>query len=214
MGRSLYLPQRYREAMAILVDAARWPWRETLWCHLVSDRSLDELHEFAADLGCRRVAFQGDHYDIDVATRTVAIERGAHACDSRELVRRIRDAGLRARPSTFEKWGLARRGDVWTDETLNELAALDLATVQTVIAALTTYPDVVRAANQCSGWFVLKREHAAALIFYGTAPGVVGSDGLMPVGDDNSRGVFVRLEQAGPPSWSIEIISPSPDPRS
>ncbi|MGI9606969.1 MAG: DUF4031 domain-containing protein [Acidimicrobiales bacterium] len=97
--------------MAILVDQARWPWRGTTWCHLVSDEHLDELHEFAAGLGCRRIGFQGDHYDIDVVTRSLALELGAEACDSRELVRRLRGAGLRLRPSAFEKWSLHARFD-------------------------------------------------------------------------------------------------------
>lgn len=203
---------RYREAVAILVDAARWPWRDTLWCHLVSDSSLTELHRFAALLGCRRVAFQGDHYDIDVGTRTLAVERGAIECDSRELVRKIRDAGLRVRPSAFEKWSLVTRGDDFTDGTLTELAAFDHAPLHQVIETLGTLPGVKEAGQTCSGWFVLKRDHAAALIMQGTAPGVIGASGLVPIGDDYDRGLFVRVECDDPQSWAIEIISPSPGP--
>jgi Protein of unknown function (DUF4031) len=81
----------------VLVDEARWAWRGRRWAHLVSDESYDELHEFARGLGKRRLGFQGDHYDIDQVDRERALARGAHATDSRELVRRLRRSGLRNR---------------------------------------------------------------------------------------------------------------------
>ena len=59
--------------MTVLVDEARWRWRGRLWAHLVSDRSLEELHAFAEGIGLRRVAFQGDHYDVDVEHRERAV---------------------------------------------------------------------------------------------------------------------------------------------
>ncbi len=37
--------------MAILVDDCNWPWRGMLFCHMISDTSLDELHAFARWLG-------------------------------------------------------------------------------------------------------------------------------------------------------------------
>lgn len=81
----------------ILVDAAIWPWRGHRWAHLVSDESYDELHAFAAQLGIPRRAFQGDHYDVPTHIRAEAIALGATPVDSRVLVRRLRDAGLRQR---------------------------------------------------------------------------------------------------------------------
>jgi hypothetical protein len=83
--------------MAILVDPAIWPWRDRRWAHLVSDRSLEELHRFADGLGLRRAWFQGDHYDIPSEVRAEAIRRGAQPVSSAELVRRLRGAGLRTR---------------------------------------------------------------------------------------------------------------------
>ncbi|MDQ6784206.1 MAG: DUF4031 domain-containing protein [Actinomycetota bacterium] len=83
----------------ILVDQARWPWRDRYWAHLVSDESYDELHRFAACLGIPRHVFQGDHYDVPTDIRLDAIGLGACAVDSRELVRRLRAAGLRKRPA-------------------------------------------------------------------------------------------------------------------
>lgn len=81
--------------MTILVDRAIWPWRGRKWAHLVSDVSYEELHGFAGRLGIPRRAFQGDHYDIPADYRERAIELGAQPVDARELVRRLRAAGLR-----------------------------------------------------------------------------------------------------------------------
>ncbi len=83
----------------ILVDEARWPWRGRRWAHLVSDESYEELHRFAARLGIPRRVFQGDHYDVPTEFRLEAIRRGATAVTSRELLVRLRGAGLRKRPS-------------------------------------------------------------------------------------------------------------------
>jgi hypothetical protein len=81
----------------ILVDAAIWPHRGDRWAHLVSDSSFEELHAFAEQLGIPRRAFQGDHYDVPADYRQQAIELGAVAVGSRELVRRLVAAGLRRR---------------------------------------------------------------------------------------------------------------------
>jgi Protein of unknown function (DUF4031) len=81
----------------ILVDEARWRARGQKWAHLVSDRSYGELHVFAARLGIPRRAFQGDHYDVPSDCRERAIGLGATAVSSRELVGRLRAAGLRRR---------------------------------------------------------------------------------------------------------------------
>ena len=86
-------------ALMILVDDALWRWRGRRWCHLVSDVSHDELHAFAARLGIPRHVFQGDHYDLPEDHRARAVELGATEVGSRELVRRLRAAGLR-RPTS------------------------------------------------------------------------------------------------------------------
>lgn len=83
----------------ILVDEARWPWRDHRWAHLVSDHSYEELHRFAARLGVPRGAFQGDHYDVPAEVRERALRLGAVPVSSRELLGRLREAGLRQRPS-------------------------------------------------------------------------------------------------------------------
>jgi hypothetical protein len=85
--------------MAILIDEARWWWRGRKWCHLVSDVSYDELHDFADRVGIPRRGFQGDHYDVPEEYRDDLVEAGAVQVESRELVRRLRAAGLRMSPS-------------------------------------------------------------------------------------------------------------------
>jgi hypothetical protein len=85
--------------LTILIDAARWWWRDERWCHLVSDTSYDELHEFAAAAGIPRRGFQGDHYDVPERYRDELISAGAVEVDSRDLVRRLRAAGLRLTPA-------------------------------------------------------------------------------------------------------------------
>ena len=85
--------------MTILVDEAIWNWRGRRWAHLVSDESYDELHEFALTIGLELRWFQGDHYDVPSDIRLVAIEAGATPVGSRELLRRLREAGLRRRPN-------------------------------------------------------------------------------------------------------------------
>jgi len=85
--------------VTILIDEARWWWRGKKWCHLVSDVSYDELHDFAARAGIPRRGFQGDHYDVPEEYRDALIEAGAQQIESRELVRRLRTAGLRMSPA-------------------------------------------------------------------------------------------------------------------
>lgn len=85
--------------MTILVDAPLWWHRGERWSHCVSDASYDELHEFVTALGVPRRAFQGDHYDLPERFLQDALDAGAEMVDSRELLRRLRDAGLRLPPA-------------------------------------------------------------------------------------------------------------------
>jgi len=85
--------------VTVLIDEPRWWHRGRKWCHLVSDESLDELHDFVAAFGIPRRAFQGDHYDIPEEYRAAIVAAGAIEVESRELVRRLRAAGLRLSPA-------------------------------------------------------------------------------------------------------------------
>lgn len=81
------------------MDEARWWHRGRRWCHLVSDSTLAELHAFAEANGIPRRGFQGDHYDIPEEYREAMIARGATVVESRELLRRLKAAGLRLTPA-------------------------------------------------------------------------------------------------------------------
>jgi hypothetical protein len=85
--------------VAIFVDECRWWHKERHWCHMVSDTSLDELHAFAATLDIPRRGFHRDHYDLPESFRVQAIALGAIEVTSRELLHRMRAAGLRVRKS-------------------------------------------------------------------------------------------------------------------
>ncbi|WP_235997018.1 DUF4031 domain-containing protein [Aestuariimicrobium ganziense] len=83
----------------ILLDRPRWPAHGTLFAHLVSDASLDELHRFAGDLGLHWRAFDHDHYDLPERLWQPAVDAGALPMSSIDLVRRLSAAGLRVRPA-------------------------------------------------------------------------------------------------------------------
>jgi len=91
--------------VAIYVDECRWWHKERHWCHMVSDVSLDELHAFAAMLDIPQRGFHRDHYDLPESYREQAIALGAIEVTSRELLRRMRDAGLRVRKSRDNSLG-------------------------------------------------------------------------------------------------------------
>ncbi len=99
--------------MAILVDELReYPGVAlpfTVWCHMATDGSFDELHEFAARLGLRRAWFQRDHYDLPAHGRAAAVALGAEEVATGELLLRMAGArGERARRRV-----LAPAGVVW-----------------------------------------------------------------------------------------------------
>jgi hypothetical protein len=85
--------------VAVLIDEPMWWFRERRWSHLVSDVSLDELHSFADRAGIPRRGFQGDHYDVPEEYYWQLVDAGAQPTPSRELVRRLRAAGLRVSPA-------------------------------------------------------------------------------------------------------------------
>lgn len=81
--------------MTVLIDEPIWPAHGTVWAHLVSDASLDELHAFAAAAGIPRRAFDHDHYDVPEARCDELVARGAVPVTGRELLRRLQLGGLR-----------------------------------------------------------------------------------------------------------------------
>lgn len=93
----------------VYLDPPAWPARGRLWSHLVSDVSYAELHAFAEMLGSPRRAFDRDHYDVPADRFAMAVWLGATVVSSREIVERLRAAGLR-RPKHLNAPGRPARG--------------------------------------------------------------------------------------------------------
>lgn len=81
--------------MTVLLDPPLWPAHDTLWSHLVSDASLDELHDFARRLALPPRSFDLDHYDVPASRYDELVAAGASPVSANELVRRLIRSGLR-----------------------------------------------------------------------------------------------------------------------
>ena len=83
--------------MAIYVDPLRDYYHimgrgaPGLWCHMVTDGDLAELHRFAARLGVSPRQFQNHprhpHYDLMPANRALAVALGAAEVTTQEMRR-------------------------------------------------------------------------------------------------------------------------------
>jgi len=71
--------------MAVYVDDMRAPFRRMIMCHMLAD-TVEELHAMADKIGVNRKWFQGDHYDICISKRTLAVKYGAVEITMREAV--------------------------------------------------------------------------------------------------------------------------------
>ncbi len=83
--------------MTVLIDLPMWPAHGTVWGHLVSDSSLDELHAFAAEQGIPLRGFDLDHYDVPLARYDQLVSAGATPVSHRDLVKRLQSSGLRVK---------------------------------------------------------------------------------------------------------------------
>lgn len=102
--------------MAILIDPPRWPAWGTIFSHLVSDSSLEELHEFAAANGVPLAAFDHDHYDVPERMYAALVAAGAEAVRETELIRRLIKGGMRVRATERtpkRKAATTRARDAW-----------------------------------------------------------------------------------------------------
>lgn len=86
----------------ILIDPPTVARHGTTWSHLASDTSLEELHAFARALGIPERGFDRDHYDVPAGHYDRMVAAGAVPVSSRELVSRVRGAGLR-RPKPLHR---------------------------------------------------------------------------------------------------------------
>ena len=81
--------------MTILIDEPVWPAHGTVWAHLVSDASYDELHAFAAAQGIPPRGFDHDHYDVPESRWHDLVAAGATSVTGLDLARRLERSGLR-----------------------------------------------------------------------------------------------------------------------
>lgn len=79
----------------IVIDPPAVPRHGRLWSHLTSDTSFEELHGFARRAGIPERGFHRDHYDVPGEMYDAVVDAGATPISSRELVARLRAAGLR-----------------------------------------------------------------------------------------------------------------------
>jgi hypothetical protein len=85
------------QVLTVYIDPPIWPGHGYLWSHLISDRSYQELHDFAARIGIPRRGFERDHYDVIADRYDAALAEGARPVSSREIVVLLTEAGLRRR---------------------------------------------------------------------------------------------------------------------
>ncbi|WP_309123952.1 DUF4031 domain-containing protein [Arthrobacter sp.] len=81
--------------MAVYIDPPLWPAHGTVFSHLISDASLEELHAFAAEAGIPERAFDLDHYDVPARRYRQLVTLGAREVDGGALVRILIASGLR-----------------------------------------------------------------------------------------------------------------------
>lgn len=170
--------------MSVLVDPPMWPAHGRLWSHLISDRSLEELHAFARQVGIPRRSFEGDHYDVPQERYEEVLAAGAVPVTGTELARVLRDSGLR-----FRK----RRGE------------RPLARVPDGLAAATSAPhvlDVVASPHERHGAgaaVVLVRSGAGparmALVRNASRPGWAPPGGKREPGESVRQGAVRELAE-------------------
>lgn len=102
--------------MGVLIDPPAWPAHGTLWSHLVSDTSYEELHQFAAKLRIPRRSFDLDHYDVPQARYDAAVALGAQIVHGRDVVRVLQETGMRVRQIERDAVRIKRRHEYLTTE--------------------------------------------------------------------------------------------------
>lgn len=95
--------------MTVYVDNMRSGYRQMVMCHMLAD-SDTELHTMADQIGIKRQWYQGDHYDICLAKRTLALKAGAIEITARQAAamrRRRRETGSLGLPGDAVAWARA-----------------------------------------------------------------------------------------------------------
>lgn len=96
--------------MTVWIDSPSWPHRGTHFAHMVSDSSLEELHDLAERAGVHPRGFDRDHYDVPERLVGACLDAGAVPAHTRRLVRALREAGLRLTKAEVKAQQQARAG--------------------------------------------------------------------------------------------------------
>jgi hypothetical protein len=97
--------------MTVYVDNMRAPFGRLILCHMIAD-SDDELRRMARQIGVAQRWHQGDHFDICLSKRDLAVTLGAvqiiwRQCAAMNARRRL--TGQLGSPDDAEKWLLQTR---------------------------------------------------------------------------------------------------------
>ncbi|GAA4529882.1 DUF4031 domain-containing protein [Brachybacterium paraconglomeratum] len=83
--------------MTVFADTPRWPRHGMLWGHLISDTSLEELHEVAARAGLPPRSYDLDHYDWPSSAEAALTQAGVTFVSDGQLTRILIASGLRVK---------------------------------------------------------------------------------------------------------------------
>lgn len=94
--------------MTVYVDTMKAKFKGMTMCHMIAD-SMEELHEMAAKIGLKREWFQGDHYDISLSKKNIALKNGAVLVTWEQLscmCSRLKYTGECGAPEDAKRWFL------------------------------------------------------------------------------------------------------------
>jgi predicted metal-dependent HD superfamily phosphohydrolase len=116
--------------VTVFIDPPAWPAHGTVFSHLVSDGSLQELRLFARAAEVPDRAFDLDHYDVPASRYDALVAAGAVPVEGGHLARRLAGSGLRvsgAERNRAKRATLLDRWDaLWADPALARKAGEEL----------------------------------------------------------------------------------------
>lgn len=99
--------------MTVYVDDMRAPYGRLVMCHMLADTD-EELRAMADKIGVAQRWHQGDHFDICLSKRALAVQAGAVEVTQRQIAvmrLRKRETGQMGAPSDAEAWLIERRSN-------------------------------------------------------------------------------------------------------
>lgn len=105
--------------MTVYVDNMRARYGRMVMCHMIGDDE-QELHVMAERIGIARRWYQGDHYDICLSKKALAVAAGAVEITLRECAAmnvRRRVTGELGSPCDAESWAKGHLKSLKSDQT-------------------------------------------------------------------------------------------------